>query len=79
MTQILAQQGVVVKATIPTASGPGDIYFAVGNHTEHEALDAVFQHLGAPKLSTIAVRRRLSAQEIAALNLRPDEVRQYVP
>ena len=77
MADNLAEQGFMVKATIPMASGPGEQFFAVGKDTEPEALEAVRHHTGHN--SKVEIGKRLSEEEIAGLELKPDEIRQYAP
>lgn len=79
MTQKLAQQGFMVKVTVQMASGPGKQYYIVGKDTEPEALDAVFQFLGAPSQTNVVIGHRLSAQEIAQLGLEPGDIKLFIP
>ena len=63
----------MVKATIQTASGGGKQFYAVGKDTEAEALDAVRHCVW--RNSKVEIGKQFSEEEIAGLDLRPNEVR----
>ena len=77
MTESLAEQGFLVKATTPMASGSAIQIYAAGKKTESEALDAVFLHI--ERGGAVEIGKRLSEQEIKGLGLKPDQVIQYAP
>jgi hypothetical protein len=63
--------GFMVKAT--TASEAGEQFYAVGKDTEAEALGAVRHCVW--RNSKLKIDKRFSEEEIAALDLQPNEVR----